>query len=45
MPSRRIPGGGFRDIAHPISSEARRHLQQAVLEAYKVELAGYLLQA
>jgi stage V sporulation protein G len=45
MPSRRIPGGGFRDIAHPISSEARRHLQQAVLEAYEAELAGYLLQA
>jgi len=45
MPSRRIPGGGFRDIAHPISSEARRHLQQAVLCAYEVELAGQLLQA
>ena len=45
MPSRRTPGGGFRDIAHPISTEARRHLQQSVLEAYEAELAGHLLQA
>jgi stage V sporulation protein G len=45
MPSRRIPGGGFRDIAHPISSEARKHLHQKVLEAYEAELDGYLLQA
>jgi stage V sporulation protein G len=45
MPSRKIPGGGFRDVVHPISTEARRHLQQAVLEAYEAELDGYLLQA
>ncbi len=38
MPSRRIPGGGFRDIAHPISSEFRTHLQQKVLDAYAAEL-------
>jgi stage V sporulation protein G len=34
MPSRRIPGGGFRDIAHPISPEFRSYLQQKVLDAY-----------
>jgi stage V sporulation protein G len=45
MPSRRMPGGGFRDIAHPISSEARKHLQQAVLDAYELELSGQLLEA
>lgn len=45
MPSKRIPAGGFRDIAHPINPETRRQLQQAVLSAYKAELAGYLLQA
>ncbi len=45
MPSRRIPGGGFRDVAHPITPDARRHLQQSVLDAYEAELAGYLLQA
>jgi stage V sporulation protein G len=38
MPSKRIPGGGFRDIAHPISSEFRSHLQQKVIEAYATEL-------
>ncbi len=45
MPSRRMPGGGFRDIAHPISSEARKHLQQTVLEAYELELSGQLQEA
>ncbi len=45
MPSRKIPGGGFKDVAHPITLEARRHLQQAVIEAYEAKLAGNLLQA
>ncbi len=45
MPSRRMPGGGFRDIAHPITSEARKLLQQSVLEAYEVELSGQLMEA
>jgi stage V sporulation protein G len=45
MPSKRIPGGGFKDIAHPISSEFRSHLQQAVLDAYAAELEeAHLLQ-
>ena len=45
MPSRRMPSGGFRDIAHPISSEFRSHLQQAVLDAYAAELEeAHLLQ-
>lgn len=31
MPSRKLPNGDFRDICHPISSEARTHIQEAVL--------------
>lgn len=34
MPSRRMPNGEYRDIAHPINSEARNHLQQCVLDYY-----------
>lgn len=35
MPSRRMPDGEFRDIAHPINSSAREIIQGAVLEAYQ----------
>ena len=35
MPSRKTPEGEFRDIAHPISQEARDTLQKAILEAYE----------
>ncbi len=35
MPSRRTPAGEFRDIAHPISSDARELIQSAVLKAYQ----------
>lgn len=38
MPSRQRPGGQFVDIAHPITSEARQHIQEAVLEAYEKAL-------
>ncbi|MBF7082678.1 septation regulator SpoVG [Desulfallas sp. Bu1-1] len=34
MPSRKTPDGEFRDIAHPINSQAREIIQNAVLEAY-----------
>ena len=34
MPSKRMPDGEYKDIAHPISSEVRAVLQTAVLEAY-----------
>ena len=34
MPSRKLPNGEFRDICHPISSEARQELQQAVLTEF-----------
>ncbi|SMB86545.1 stage V sporulation protein G [Desulfonispora thiosulfatigenes DSM 11270] len=35
MPSKRMPDGDFRDVAHPISSDAREVIQNAVLEAYE----------
>lgn len=35
MPSRRTPAGEFRDIAHPISSDVRDLIQNAVLKAYQ----------
>ena len=39
MPSRKMPDGDYRDIAHPINSEARSIIQQHVLEAYDRALA------
>lgn len=38
MPSKRTPDGEFKDIAHPINTEARQEIQQAILEAYFKEL-------
>ncbi len=35
MPSKRMPDGEFKDIAHPISQEARRIIQESVLSAYE----------
>ncbi|MDY0404044.1 septation regulator SpoVG [Virgibacillus sp. 179-BFC.A HS] len=35
MPSKRTPDGEFRDIAHPINSNTRGKIQEAVLEAYR----------
>ena len=35
MPSRKTPEGEFRDIAHPISANAREIIQTAVLKAYE----------
>ncbi|MCL6580601.1 MAG: septation regulator SpoVG [Firmicutes bacterium] len=34
MPSRKTPDGEFRDIAHPITPDARERVQTAVLKAY-----------
>ena len=35
MPSRKTPEGEFRDIAHPITPNAREIIQSAVLRAYQ----------
>ena len=34
MPSRRAASGEYRDIAHPITAEARLAIQTAVLQAF-----------
>jgi len=38
MPSRKTPSGEYKDIAHPINSEVRDNLQQAILNKYKETL-------
>lgn len=38
MPSRRDDNGIFRDIVHPITSEARQALEEKILAAYEQEL-------
>lgn len=35
MPSKRTPDGEFRDIAHPINSNMRAKIQNAVLAKYE----------
>ena len=35
MPSVRTVDGTFKDIAHPINSEARDKIQKAILEEYE----------
>jgi len=40
MPSRKLPSGDFRDIAHPINSETRERIQAAVIAEYKQQLGG-----
>ena len=35
MPSRKTPTGEFRDIAHPINSECRELIQNAILQHYE----------
>ena len=39
MPSRKTPDGEFKDIAHPINTEAREKIQTAILEAYEKALS------
>ena len=35
MPSRRMPSGEFKDIAHPINAETRELIQKAILNEYE----------
>ena len=37
MPSRRDTSGVFRDIVHPISSDARKEIENKILKAYEDE--------
>ncbi|MBS4534677.1 septation regulator SpoVG [Clostridium sp. D2Q-14] len=38
MPSRKMADGEFRDIAHPINSETRTKIQNAVFEEYENQI-------
>ena len=35
MPSRKTSTGEFKDIAHPINHEARKELEQSIIDAYQ----------
>ena len=35
MPSRKTQTGEYKDIAHPINSEFRNHIQRQILAAYE----------
>ncbi|MDA3932201.1 MAG: septation regulator SpoVG [Tenericutes bacterium] len=34
MPSRRMPNGEYKDVAHPINTETRSMIEKEVLESY-----------
>lgn len=38
MPSRKMADGEFRDISHPINSDTRTKIQEAVFEEYEAQL-------
>lgn len=39
MPSRKMGEGDFRDIAHPLTSETRNRIKDAIFEAYDKVIA------
>ncbi len=43
MPSRRRKDGSFRDIAHPLNGEMRKHIEDSIITEYKsLEQSGKL---
>ena len=40
MPSRKNPDDTYRDIVHPINSDFRAALEEAVIDAYHVQLVA-----
>lgn len=39
MPSRKMPDGTYRDIAHPIKNEFRNYIEKEILDEYRSSLA------
>lgn len=39
MPSRKTPDGEYKDIVHPINTETREMIKNAVLASYETELS------
>jgi len=35
MPDRKLSNGGYKDIAHPITSECRQYIKDTVINAYE----------
>ena len=40
MPSKKNSDGSYRDIAHPINAQFRAELENAVIDAYNVQLVA-----
>ncbi len=38
MPSRKVPDGSYRDIAHPIRNEFRQYLETEIITEYRKSL-------
>ena len=45
MPSRKNPDDTYRDIVHPINAHFRTELEEAVIDAYHVQLANAEIEA
>ena len=42
MPSRKLPDGTYKDIAHPIVDDFRVRLEKEILDKYAEEISGQL---
>ncbi len=40
MPNRKCPDDTYRDVVHPVNSEFRAMIEEAVMAAYEAELAA-----
>ena len=38
MPSRKLPDGSFKDVAHPINADFRLYLEKAIFKIYEEEI-------
>ena len=43
MPSKRTNGGEFKDIAHPITTELRSELTEAIIREYELALSTQVI--
>ena len=37
MPSRKLPNGNYKDVAHPITMDFRKFLESEIMKAYESE--------
>jgi stage V sporulation protein G len=40
MPSKKMPNGSYRDIAHPINSDTRKEIEDRIIAIYEDVLAN-----